>query len=111
MGVWSDDELRLHRPLSDDELALIRKRRTLWLETAPSMLTLAEVIIRGDVFRLLDEVERLRLALAEAAIPLEALWATEHDGRALAPEMQQGIREGLQAARAALGIAPPPEAR
>lgn len=64
-----------------------------------------------DATQLLDRVEaletrstELKVALAEAAIPLEALYAAEHDGRALAPATKAAIRHGIMVARRALGI-------
>lgn len=50
-----------------------------------------------------EEVDRLRRALALAALPLEVLHATELDGTALCPEVKEGIREAVAAVREAVG--------
>jgi hypothetical protein len=56
-------------------------------------------------------IAELEAALVTAAIPLEALLATECDtaGTALSRAAQDGIREGVTAIRAALRITTQPE--
>lgn len=61
---------------------------------------------REDLPRLVAEVRRLRAALVTAALPQEALYATEMDGTALSPAVKQAIQEAVLAARAALEETP-----
>ena len=51
------------------------------------------------------EIERLRVALVNAAIPLEAIAMTTTLAT-LSPEMQDGIHMAITAIRDALGISP-----
>ena len=50
-----------------------------------------------------DEIERLRVALVNAAIPLEAIAMTD-TLRTLSPQMQDGIHMAITAIRDALGV-------
>lgn len=69
-------------------------------------LAAAAPTLAADTLRLLDEIERLRGALVEAAIPLEAMiLATQDDtaGRRLYGELLwNGIVAGVEAVRTAL---------
>lgn len=64
-----------------------------------------ETLLAADKLRLLDEIERLKRALVEAAIPLEAMILAAQDertGRRLYGELWDGVVAGAKAARAAL---------
>lgn len=73
----------------------LAERMALWCDEATVWQKRAEQAER--------ERDEARRACAEAGIVLEALWAAEHDGIALAPTTKAAIRDVLPKVRAALG--------